>query len=129
MSISVNDIYNSMLGGNQTFSTYALSQQSSALSNLAETSELQSTIENAETDDELMEACKSFEQYFIEQIFKGMKETTGSTEEDESEYTSMFGDMLIEEYAKSAVDAQGYGVAQMLYDSMKTNALSNQTDK
>ena len=129
MSISVNDIYNSMLGGNQTFSTYALSQQSNSLSNLAETSKLQSTIENAQTDDELMEACKSFEQYFIEQIFKGMKATIGSTEEDESEYTSMFGDMLIEEYAKSAVDAQGYGVAQMLYDSMKTNALSTQTDK
>ncbi len=129
MGLSVNDIYNSMLGGNQTFSTYALSQQSSTLSNLAETSKLQSTIENAETDDELMKACKSFEQYFIEQIFKGMKATIGSTEEDESEYTSMFGDMLIEEYAKSAVDAQGYGVAQMLYDSMKTNALGNQTDK
>ncbi|MBP3703193.1 MAG: hypothetical protein J6I65_05330, partial [Lachnospiraceae bacterium] len=61
---------------------------------------MQSTIENAETDDELMKACKSFEQYFIEQIFKGMKATIGSTEEDESEYTSMFGDMLIEEYAK-----------------------------
>lgn len=125
MSFSVNDIYTSMLGGSQSYQASSLSGagSSSSLSNLAATTELQNTIENAQTDEELMEACKSFEQYFLEQVFKGMKATVETSEEEENAYTEMFGDMLIEEYAKSAVDAKGYGVAQMLYDSMKHNKI------
>lgn len=125
MSFSVNDIYTSMLGSSQSYLASSLSGagSSSSLSNLAATTELQNTIENAQTDEELMEACKSFEQYFLEQVFKGMKATVETSEEEENAYTEMFGDMLIEEYAKSAVDAKGYGVAQMLYDSMKHNKI------
>lgn len=125
MSFSVNDIYTSMLGSSQSYQASSLSGagSTSSLSNLAATTELQNTIENAQTDEELMEACKSFEQYFLEQVFKGMKATVETSEEEENAYTEMFGDMLIEEYAKSAVDAKGYGVAQMLYDSMKHNKI------
>lgn len=89
---------------------------------MASSQALQNSIENAKSDEELMEACKGFEQYFLEQIFKSMQATVDKSEDEENEYTSMFNDMMVENYAKSAVDAQGYGVAQMLYESMKHNA-------
>lgn len=73
------------------------------------------------TDEELMEACKSFEAYLLEQVFKGMEKTILKEEEDDP-YLNQFGDKLYEEYAKSATEGQGLGLAQMLYESMKRNA-------
>ena len=49
-------------------------------------------------DEELLEACKSFEAYFIEQVFKEMKKTA-PTSDDDGEYMRFFGDMLTEQYA------------------------------
>lgn len=72
------------------------------------------------TDEELMEVCKSFEAYFLEQVMKGMEKTIPYQEEKNS-YVEYFGDMLYEEYAKSATENQGLGLAQMLYESMKRN--------
>ena len=120
MSMSI-DMYSALLGSGSTTATQysSMLNSGSSLSSIAASSELQNSIENAQTDEELMEACKSFEQYMLEQVFKSMQETVNSDEEEESEYTSMFNDMMIEEYAKTAVDAQGYGIAQMLYESMK----------
>lgn len=120
MSLTIDNMYSAMLNPSRSSATSSLLGADNSLSSLAATSELQNTIENAQSDEELMEACKSFEQYFLEQVFKGMQSTVDKTEE-ESEYTSMFSDMMTEQYAKSAVDAQGYGVAQMLYESMKNN--------
>ncbi len=120
MSLTIDNMYSAMLNPSSSSATSSLLGADNSLSSLAATSELQNTIENAQSDEELMEACKSFEQYFLEQVFKGMQSTVDKTEE-ESEYTSMFSDMMTEQYAKSAVDAQGYGVAQMLYESMKNN--------
>lgn len=73
------------------------------------------------SDEELMEACKSFEAYLLEQAMKGMEKTIPSDEE-KNEYLDYFGDMLYEEYAKSAVENQGLGLAQMLYESIKRNS-------
>ncbi len=74
-------------------------------------------VENA-SDKELMDVCKEFEAYFVEQIFKEMKKTVKSPE-DEGEYMQYFGDMLTQEYAKSATEGEGLGLAKMLYESMK----------
>jgi flagellar protein FlgJ len=74
------------------------------------------------TDEELMEACKSFEAYLLEQAFKGMEKTIIKDEENQNEYLTQFSDSLYEEYAKEATKAQGIGLAQMLYESMKRNA-------
>jgi flagellar protein FlgJ len=73
---------------------------------------------NSETsDEELMEACKSFEQYFVEQV---IKEFTKSIEEFQgNKYMDMFGDTLITEYAGKVSDSGNLGIAQMLYESMK----------
>lgn len=74
------------------------------------------------TDEELMEVCKGFEAYLLEQVMKGMEKTI-PTEEKKNQYLDYFGDMLYQEYAKSATETQGLGLAQMLYESMKRNGL------
>lgn len=75
------------------------------------------------TDDELMEACKSFETYFVEQVIKEMKKTVKS-EEEEGEYMQYFGDTLYEQYASAITESGQLGIAKTLYDSMKTNTVN-----
>lgn len=70
------------------------------------------------TDEELMEACRSFESYMLEQVMKEMKKSV-SSEEDKNPYIEQFGDILYEEYARMASKSQGLGIAQMLYEAMK----------
>ncbi|TAH66030.1 MAG: hypothetical protein EWM47_10590 [Anaerolineaceae bacterium] len=72
------------------------------------------------SDEELMEVCKSFEAYLLEQAMKGMEKTI-PYEGKKNPYLEHFGDMLYQEYAKSATENQGLGLAQMLYESMKRN--------
>ena len=77
------------------------------------------------TDDELMSACKEFEAYFLEQIYKGMEKTIMKADEEENDYVSAFSDMRIEEYAKLATNqGDGIGLAKQLYESMKRNMIS-----
>ena len=77
------------------------------------------------SDEELMEACKSFEAYFIEQVMKGMEKTIPKSDEDDdsgSSYLEMFKDNLYQEYADMAADQSGgIGIARMLYEQMKRN--------
>jgi flagellar protein FlgJ len=73
------------------------------------------------TDEELMEVCKSFETYFLEQVMKGMEKTI-PYEGKKNPYLEQFGDILNQEYAKSATENQELGLAKMLYESMKRNS-------
>lgn len=76
------------------------------------------------TDEELMEACKSFETYFLEQVFKEMKKSVHSSD-DEGDYMKYFGDTLIQKYAENATESGQIGLAKQLYESMKTSRLQN----
>ena len=77
------------------------------------------------SDDELMEVCKEFEAYFIEQVFKNMKSAmVPSTEESSGSMATLKGyyeDEMMKEYAKSAAGQSTGGLAQMLYEQMKRN--------
>ncbi|GEM_PF-1491768 len=75
---------------------------------------------NTLTDNELMDVCKSFESYFVEQLFKEMRKTVPDNG-DKNEYLNYFGDMLYQEYAEKVTDSKDLGIAQMLYESMKRN--------
>lgn len=89
-----------------------------------QTKELESSLSSdmtTKTEDELMEVCKDFEAYFVEQMFKAMEKMVPENEESENEYTDMFGDMLVQEYAESATETQGFGIAQTMYEQMKRN--------
>lgn len=79
---------------------------------------------NNATDDELMNVCKDFESYFVEQIFKEMQKTIPE-EDNTSSYSSSlkdyYTDELTQEYASAATKGEGVGLAQTLYEQMKRN--------
>lgn len=91
-------------------------------------SQLQNQIRSADysraTDDELLNACKQFEAYFIEQMYKGMLKTIPQSEET-SNYTStmldFYKDQMIQGIAEETSKQSGLGLAQMLYEQMKRN--------
>lgn len=84
-------------------------------------SSLDGIAEGAATDEELMEACKSFESYMVEQVIKSTKKAMLANEDEEGDYMKYFGDTMTEEYAKMITESSNLGIAQMLYDSMKRN--------
>ena len=92
------------------------------------TQELKDKLSNTDyskaSDDELMDACKSLESYFIEQVMKGMEKTLPKSEEDDSgnSYLGMFKDNLYQEYADMAAgQGDGIGIAKKLYEQLKRN--------
>ena len=101
-------------------SQYLLSNN--VVNSKAKTENLEATLNNSSaTDEELMAACKNFESYLMEQVFKGMQKTVPKSEEKENPYLAQFGDRLYEEYAEDATENEGLGLAQVLYESMKRN--------
>lgn len=78
----------------------------------------------SKSDDELMKACKEFETYFIEQVFKEMKKSVNFTQSDDPASNTLldyYSDELLNKYASMAADQSENGLAQMLYEQMKRN--------
>jgi len=79
---------------------------------------------SAASTDELMDACKQFEAYFIEQMYKAMLKTVPSNE-NMSNYTSSmmdyYKDQMVQSIAEETTNGSGLGLAQMLYEQMKRN--------
>ncbi len=75
------------------------------------------------TDDELLDVCKQFEAYFLEQIFKQMEKTIIKDEKNSStsSLVDYFKDSTIAELATQSTETQGLGIAEMLYEQMKRN--------
>ncbi len=79
------------------------------------------------TDDELLNACKEFEAYLWEQVFKEMEKTTKvfNDDEDSDKYaTNMvdyFKDSWIQEISSQATTRGSNSLSQMLYEQMKRN--------
>ena len=91
-------------------------------------SKLQGKLDGADyskaTDDELMDACKEFEAYFLEQMFKEMMKTIPESENTSSYTTNLmdyYKDNLVQEVASSSTEQNSLGLAQMLYEQMKRN--------
>ncbi len=84
-----------------------------------------SGVDKKTSEEELMKACKEFEAYFVEQIYKGMEKTIMKSEDGDSAtsmYKSYFGDMQTQAYAKAATEqGDGIGLAKELYQQMKRN--------
>lgn len=118
MSLSVNDL-NSALGSS--------SMSADMVSGMASSNKLTNSIEGAQSDDEMMSACKEFEVYLLQKMFQTMEETAKVFSDDEddegSEYTDMFNDQMYEAIAENMVESGGgLGIAQTLYESMARNA-------
>ena len=87
---------------------------------------IDSTDYSRATDDELLDACKQFEAYFLEQVFKEMEKTVDCVKSEEdtdpnSNLVDFFQDSAIQELASTSTQTQGLGLAQMLYEQMKRN--------
>lgn len=93
----------------------------------ASTSKAESAVKSNYTsasDEELMDACKQFEAYFVEQMFKEMQKSVPKNEDTDgptSNLVSYFKDNLTQQYAAAAVEQQDTGLAGMLYEQMKRN--------
>lgn len=102
---------------------YANTDYSQATSQLRD--KLTNTDYSQATEEELMEVCKSFEAYFLEQVFKGMEKMIPKDKDDDSSgmnHVDMFKDNLYQEYAKSATErGEGIGLAKQLFEQMKRN--------
>ena len=85
---------------------------------------LQTSYENA-SDEELMDACKQFEAYFLEQMFKAMQKMVPESEENVSASTKQLKDyykeQMTQSYAEQASEEGSFGIAQVLYEQMKRN--------
>lgn len=79
---------------------------------------------NKATDDELMDACKEFEAYFLEQMFKAMMKTVPKNEEMSGSTSTMvdfYKDEMMRELAADSTETNSLGLAQTLYEQMKRN--------
>ena len=93
---------------------------------------LQSKLENAAKsenvdDDALFDACKQFEAYLWEQVYKEMEKTTKifSDDKDEESYasnmTDYFKDTLIQQISEQTASGGANSLAHMLYEQAKRN--------
>ena len=76
------------------------------------------------TDDELMEVCKQFEAYFMEQMLKEMAKTIPDNEERTGANATLvdyYKDMMIQNVASETTENNSLGLAQTLYEQMKRN--------
>lgn len=108
-------------------SVYADYMASQVSSTKADT--IKNKIENsagAANEEELLDACKQFESYFLEQVFKEMLKTTKVfSDDDENGYASKmvdyFKDSAVQHLCEQATAGDGLGLANMLYEQMKRN--------
>lgn len=76
------------------------------------------------TEEELMDACKQFEAYFLEQVFKGMEKTIPKSDDGDTSTQNLldyFKDTAIQQLAEDSTESNGLGLAQMLFEQMKRN--------
>ncbi len=76
------------------------------------------------TEEELMDACKQFEAYFLEQVFKGMEKTIPKAEGGDPSTKNLldfFKDNTMQQLAEESTESNSLGLAQMLFEQMKRN--------
>lgn len=94
---------------NKDYSSYVTQAQTSNLTNQIKA-----------TDEEMLAACKEFEAYLVEQVYKQVQSTIKSdSDEDDNPYADYAYDLQAQQYAKLVSDQGKLGLAQQLYESMK----------
>ncbi len=81
--------------------------------------------EKTKEDDALFDACKQFEAYLWEQVYKEMQKTVDIFSDDEDGYASnmvnYFKDSVIQEISNQTATQGSNSLAQMLYEQAKIN--------
>jgi flagellar protein FlgJ len=77
------------------------------------------------SEDELMQVCKDFESYFVEEIIKEVKKNLLPEDDDKdaslSTMTDYTMDFAVEKVADEIIDQVGENFTQSLYEQMKRN--------
>jgi flagellar protein FlgJ len=76
------------------------------------------------TDEELMDVCKQFESYFLEQVYKAMWKTVPQTEYSSNATATLMElqqDQMIQTMAETSTEQNGLGLAQTLFEQMRQN--------
>ena len=108
--------------GNTYFTNYSVDAAD------ANADKVTSKIQTAEKDEEMLDACKQFEAYMLQQMFKNMERAAKVFSEDDEEdssnqYVEMFSDNYLESIANSMVyNGKGLGIAEQLYESIERNS-------
>jgi len=122
MSVSISDVF--LNGGFNSMQSLAELHKT--------TSELQSfesflaKAQREQDEMELKRACKEFESYFLQIMFREMRKTSFSTTDGivpKSNAQEIFQDMLDEEYSKIAASSGGIGIADMMYKQMSKTVI------
>lgn len=75
------------------------------------------------SDEELMNACREFESYFVEQVFNAMLKTAEVFSDKEDNYASKmvdyFKDSAVQQLCSQVSEGDGIGLAKTLYEQMK----------
>lgn len=113
------------LGINTTGSFYNNYKTDTATDSAGKLEETLNSDLSQATEEELMDVCKDFEAYFIEQMFKAMQKMVPESEENVSASTKQLKDyykeQMTQSYAEQASESGGLGIAQVLYEQMKRN--------
>ena len=76
--------------------------------NDAVSQKMTSQIQDAETDEEMLDACKQFESYLVQQMFKSMEESakvfSDDDEDNSNDYVNMFQDNYLSAIADQMVN-------------------------
>ena len=77
------------------------------------------------SEDELMQVCKDFESYFVEEIIKEVKKNLLPEDDDKdaslSTMTDYTMDFAVDKVADEIIDQGGGNFTQSLYEQMKRN--------
>lgn len=110
-------------GMGSAYSDYLMNSAVSSKTSAMESKLGADSYENA-SDEELMDVCKEFEAYFLEQVFDAMMKTAKVfSDEEENGYAAKmvdyFKDTAVQELTAQATEQNGLGIAQTLYEQMK----------
>lgn len=79
----------------------------------------------AKEDDALFDACKQFEAYLWEQVYKEMQKTVDIFSDEEDGYASQmvdyFKDSVVQQLSEQTATQGSNSLAQMLYEQAKIN--------
>jgi flagellar protein FlgJ len=86
---------------------------------------LQNSLQARSTSqEELMDVCKQFESYFLEQVFQSMWKTIPESETSSNATSTLMDfqkDQMIQAMAAQSTEQNSLGLAQILYEQMKNN--------
>ncbi len=109
---------------NQAVSNANSSKLKDTLSQISSSSSGKTAEASSEEDAKLLDACKQFESYFVEQMYKKMLDTVPKSELDTGSNEMLvdyYKENLVKEYAEQTTETGDLGLAQMLYEQMKRN--------